>query len=270
MNIYLLDDDINIVKKLEYIIESEDLGNIIGYNDQSPEAIEEIKKLNPDIVLIDILMPKINGIDVVHELSYLSNLNFIMISQVSNKDIISEAYDAGIEFFISKPIIKSEVMKVVENIKSKIILQKAMRNIGQINVKPSHEKRMYIIKKIINNLGISGEKGIYDLIKIINYIIKNKLENREICLSKVCDQLHLNYRNTTQRIRRALTKGLENIAAEGIEDYYSYNFTEYGKTLYSFKEVRKMMNYILGKSTKKGSVNITQFIDSLLILSHKK
>ena len=268
MNFYILDDDINIIKKLEFIIESEGLGYVIGYACDSEKGLEEIRQLKPGIVLIDLLMPKKNGITVVDALKKEFDFSFIMISQVSNQEMIAEAYHAGIEFFISKPIIKAEVLKVIETVKSKIIFKKALTAANAYASPNKIGKRKYKSKKILNAIGIASEKGSHDLIKIIDLIIREELENDEICLKEVAKQLNLSYTTSMQRIRRAITKGLENIAAEGVEDLYSFNVTEYGNKLYGFCEVRQTMQYLQGKSKKPGKTNISQFIESLLILNN--
>src|SRR6056297_1331976 len=155
MNFYILDDDINIIKKLEFIIESEGLGFVIGYSCDSLEGMKEIRQLKPNIVLTDLLKPSKNGIDVVSELKKEFNFAFIMISQVSNQEMISEAYNIGIEFFISKPIIKAEVLKVIETVKSKIIFQKALTVVNDYGSPNKIEKRKYKSKKILNSIGIA-------------------------------------------------------------------------------------------------------------------
>jgi len=268
MNFYILDDDINIIKKLEFIIESEGLGFVIGYSCDSLEGMKEIRQLKPNIVLTDLLMPSKNGIDVVSELKKEFDFAFIMISQVSNQEMISEAYNIGIEFFISKPIIKAEVLKVIETVKSKIIFQKALTVVNDYGSPNKIEKRKYKSKKILNSIGIASEKGSHDLIKILELVMEEKLENDEICLKEVANKLNLSYNTSMQRIRRAIIKGLENIAAEGLEDLYSFNVSEYGNKLYGFGEVRQTMHYLQGKAKKPGTANISQFIESLLILNN--
>lgn len=268
MNFYILDDDVNIIKKLEFIIESEGLGFVIGYSCDSLEGMKEIRQLKPGIVLIDLLMPKKNGIAVVDELKKEFDFAFIMISQVSNQEMISEAYNIGIEFFISKPIIKAEVLKVIETVKSKIIFKKALTALNDYGSPDKIEKRKYKSKIILNSIGIASEKGSHDLIKIIELIMREQLENDEICLKEVAKKLNLRYTTSMQRIRRAIIKGLENIAAEGLEDLYSFNVAEYGNKLYGFCEVRQTMQYLQGKVKKPGTTNISQFIESLLILNN--
>jgi len=103
MNFYIIDDDINIIRVLENIIEESNLGDVVGFNTNSLTALNEIAFINTDIVLIDLLMPELDGINFIKKVNN-KKIKFIMISQVSEKRIIGKAYEAGVDFFISKPI----------------------------------------------------------------------------------------------------------------------------------------------------------------------
>jgi len=269
MNFYILDDDIAVVKQLELIINSENLGMIVGKETNCEIAIDEIRKFSPDIVLIDLLMPDYDGITIINRIKEEGlNPKYIMISQVSDIDLKSEAYNAGVSFFISKPVNKIEVIKVIENVVSQRILENISK---QFTVKKddnkNFDKRINKINRILINLGISGEKGINDLQMILEYIIKNELDNIDFSLSKVCKELKINSKNASQRIRRALAKAITNLAYEGLDDHYNANFSEYSNTLFQFSEVKKEMDFIKGKSKYNGTVNVKMFMNAILILS---
>ena len=70
-----------------------------------------------------------------------------------------------------------------------------------------------------------------------------------------------------QRVRRATTKGLQNLANLGIEDYYNEIFQSYSSSLFDFKEVRHEMNFMQGKSQYRGKINVKKFIEGLLFIA---
>ena len=112
MKFYILDDLLASVKVLQNIVETRNLGEVIGTNTDVDKAIPEILEQNPDIVLVDLLMPKKDGISVVREIRELNKeISFIMVSQVADKKMIQDAYEAGIEFFITKPNNRIEIEK---------------------------------------------------------------------------------------------------------------------------------------------------------------
>ena len=105
MKIYILDDDNSIIRILEQIITEKNIGNIIGMSNNSLRSIKDIHSLEPDIIIMDLLMPELDGISFIeHVRKFNKFVKFIMISQVTSKDMISKAYEKGVTFYINKPI----------------------------------------------------------------------------------------------------------------------------------------------------------------------
>ena len=130
MKFYLIDDDQNILNILKLIIKNRNLGEICGTSLNPADALEDLKYIQPDIVIVDLLMPIMDGISFVKKAAPLyPNIAFIMLSQVAAKDMISSAYESGIEFFIQKPINSIEVENVIRNVSQKLSMQRA---IGEI------------------------------------------------------------------------------------------------------------------------------------------
>lgn len=275
MRIYIIEDDITVIKMLDNIIEDNDLGKVCGYALNGNDGISEISALSPDIVLVDMLMPEKDGIAVIKELKSINcNSKFIMISQVSSKNMISKAYTAGIDFFINKPINIIEVTTIIKNVTEKINYKTTLENIKNLFFKDRdavsvvQDINMGKIKKIqliLNKLGMSGEKGAKDIISICNYLINNKQNMSDVSINDICNKLSSNSKNMEQRIRRAISKGLSNIAYLGIEDYMNEIFISYSSSLYNFEEIKAEMDYIRGKSSSGGKVSIKKFIDGLMI-----
>ena len=120
MRFYILDDMISAVKVLENIIESRNLGEVIGTQTSSEKAVDEIRAKKPDIVVLDLLMPVKDGITVVNEVKETNpEIDFVMVSQVVDKNMVSDAYKAGIEFFITKPNNFIEIENVLRRVVEK-------------------------------------------------------------------------------------------------------------------------------------------------------
>ena len=121
MRIYIIEDDLSVIGILEDIVEGNGLGTICGDTGDGLPDLSQILALAPDLILIDLLMPEKDGIQVVRELREMgSEAKFIMISQVSAKEMIAKAYMAGVSFFIQKPINLSEVRQVITTVKTQI------------------------------------------------------------------------------------------------------------------------------------------------------
>lgn len=281
MKFYIVDDDISVIHALEEIIEDENLGRVIGSSQDGESATHDLLLMRPDIVLVDLLMPEKDGATLVQELSgKLPETRFVMISQVSTKSLIAKAYDSGIDFFISKPINRIEVQKVLQNIIEKIQLQSKFNMIESIfktssangknaaisEIKEDHvDREIRKIKIIFSKLGIMGEKGGDDIICICQHILRKDEQNKEISVRDYCEFLSDNPKAMEQRIRRAINRGLVNIANLGIEDYMNDVFIRFSSTLYDFENVKAEMDFIRGKRRDGGKINVRKFIENLLL-----
>ncbi len=276
MRIYIIDDDPNIVRIIEDIIEEEKLGDVIGTAFDGQTGLNEVILEKPDIVLVDLLMPNIDGIKLVQDaFNHGLASSFIMISQVSIKPMIGKAYNAGVEFFIAKPINRIEVSNVIRNLSEKLEMKRKFSVIeSMFTGETSHDQRRNTssmdneaqkIKIIFSKIGIMGEKGCDDILKICHYTLEHNSDIGDFRIKEICDICSDNPKATEQRIRRAINKGLVNIANLGIEDYMNDIFIRYSSTLYDFENVKAEMDYIRGKRTSGGKINVRRFIENLLL-----
>ena len=209
MRFYLIDDDKNIRNILKMIITNRKLGTVCGSSENGQTALEDITMLHPDIIIVDFLMPEMDGITFVTEAKKLLNdTAFIMLSQVSSKDMIASAYEAGIEFYIQKPINSIEVEKVIHQVCESLSLKRTMaqmQNIlnfssmsrqsaqaaastsGAVSSTVSDEVSS-TLKTILQRLGIIGDIGSKDIITIVNYLVQNHHQLEDITLNELCSQ----------------------------------------------------------------------------------
>ncbi|HWP41662.1 MAG TPA: response regulator [Blastocatellia bacterium] len=81
------------------------------------EAISEYKRLRPDIVLMDIVMPGIEGVETVKRICETDpSARVIMISSVSYREKVEEAIAAGAKWFIPKPVTTDELKRAIEGV----------------------------------------------------------------------------------------------------------------------------------------------------------
>jgi two-component system response regulator YcbB len=291
--LYIVDDDPGIRKILKNIINEFNIGEIVGEAVNGKDAVRDIKMLQPDIVLVDLLLPDFDGISIVSKIKESGlDISFIMISQVDSKDMINQAYDSGIEFYIKKPINTKEIYSVINNVKEKIIMKKiindidkAVSSVGELKDFLGKSRQDTVsdrdrIKNVFYQLGIVGDSGSRDLVEIIAILDKkdkgqrkDKYKMYEIYekVSQKYSELYdeeVSARSIEQRVRRTVGKALRNIANLGINDYDSDVFNKYSNTIFDFEEVRNEMNYIQNRTKYIGKVNIRKFIEGIIVEIH--
>ena len=91
----------------------EDLGyQVVGEARDGLEALNLIKQENPDVVILDIKMPRMNGIEVAREVS--GEYPVIMLTAYSESQLIEQARDAGAMAYLTKPFREGDVSPAIE------------------------------------------------------------------------------------------------------------------------------------------------------------
>lgn len=284
MKFYLIDDDRNILNIMKLIITNRKLGTVCGTSLSGYDALEDVRLLAPDIIIVDLLMADMDGITFVRKANeFLSETAFIMLSQVSSKDMIGSAYEAGIEYFIQKPVNSVEVENVIAKVSRQLSMQRTIQKMQSIFMdemtsnSPEPERTASsaaasrtVLTNILQRLGISGDIGSRDIIMAVEYLLEHDGHINDMTLGELCKRFSDSPKSMEQRIRRAANTGMVNLAHLGIEDYGNDIFTEYSNTLYNFEQVRREMDYIRGKSDRHGNVKIKNFLNALVVYSQNQ
>ena len=149
IKVLVVDDDPDIVEILKYNLKNS------GYSVKSAangvEAIKKAKKFIPDIILMDVMMPEMSGIEACEEIKNIDQLSqaiIIFLSARSEDYTQISAYDAGADDYISKPVKPKILLKKISNIAKKISSQKnAPKTIDLGSIKINKEEYVVIKDK---------------------------------------------------------------------------------------------------------------------------
>ena len=114
--VLIVDDIPENIQTLGEMIKDFDLDVKIAEGGQ--EAIDIIDSCTPDIILLDLMMPRVNGCDVIEHVrkKYSKNeMVIIVVSLLNNKDNIDECYELGVNDYITKPVIKARLTSSIES-----------------------------------------------------------------------------------------------------------------------------------------------------------
>lgn len=279
MKYYILDDEIGVVKALESIIKNRLNGEVVGYETNPVEALDEIFRIRPEILLVDFLMTELDGVSVAEKVRrQLPQTDIIMITKVSDESMISQAYMAGVEFLIRKPLNIIEIESVLKKLEEHRRMNEIVSNIKGLfeqntglryesptkNGRESEAICLENVRYLLTMLGMNGEKGTADILKICEHLLEygNNYSADEIKLiAQECDE---SVKNIEQRIRRAIKKGLSNAANAGIDDYSSDIFQIYAGYVFDFTSLKDEMSFQKGLTQTGGRVNIGKFMDGLI------
>ncbi len=295
----ILEDDLACRRILAQIIEDENLGEVVAeLSDGHGNVTGTIAYHQPDILLIDLLMPGKDGIEIVEELVDRGfRGRIVMISQVEKKEMVAQAYAAGIEFYINKPINRIEVISVIKSVVERLEMERsfeqmrdsiavldrissAQKSTGrETPVQCDQDSFKENTREVLADLGLIGEPGSHDMMQIMLFLnsvadterylgdfrrLKDLYQSvQKIYLQK--EEKQTEVRSIEQRVRRAVKHAMDHIAALGLEDYSDPVFERYGPKFFDFNELRVRMKELELEHDKptKTRVNIKQFINAL-------
>ena len=117
--VLVVDDALFMRKMLSDILKKEGF-EVVGETDNGKDAIDKYKELKPDLVTMDIVMPKmeeIDGIGAVREIVKADpDAKIIMVSAMGQHTLVVEAIQAGAKDFIVKPFQPSRVVEAIRRV----------------------------------------------------------------------------------------------------------------------------------------------------------
>lgn len=127
IQILIVEDDYRLADIHQRFLMEVDYVNIVGKALTGKDAINLASKNEIDLVLLDLYLPDMMGIEVIHELrKYKPDMDVIIISAASEKEIVGKLIRSGIFDYIIKPVIKERLIETMERyqkIQSKLLAQ---------------------------------------------------------------------------------------------------------------------------------------------------
>ena len=113
--VLIVDDEPNILMSLEFLMRKEKYDVLIARD--GAEALKIIESDHPDVIVLDIMMPKVDGYEVCEMIKYDPTLNHskvIFLSAKSKESDIQKGYDAGADLYLTKPFSTRKLMKEIK------------------------------------------------------------------------------------------------------------------------------------------------------------
>ena len=106
--ILAVDDENAVLELIKNTLEKEDFEVAVAPEGESALAI--VNKHTPSLVILDVNMPGMNGIEVLRQIREKTNIPVIMLSVISDADTIGKALEAGADDYIGKPFLPQELV----------------------------------------------------------------------------------------------------------------------------------------------------------------
>ena len=116
-NSILIVDDAAFMRMMIKDVLSKNGFTIVGEAENGAKAVDKYKELNPELVIMDITMPEVDGIQAVKEIKKInSSAKIIMCSAMGQQAMVIEAIQAGAKDFIVKPFQAERIIEAVKKV----------------------------------------------------------------------------------------------------------------------------------------------------------
>ena len=225
LKILIADDNNDFAATLTGHIEQEDDLEIIGKARDGLEAIDMIRLLEPDIVLLDVIMPHLDGIGVLERV--LNNKLrkeplFIMLSAVGQDKITQRAIELGAQYYIVKPFDISLLIKRMKELKTyqpKLFKESNNNSINR-EIKPqyieilpekkkSQENLEALVTNVIHEVGVPAHIKGYQYLREAIMLVVNDIEVINQITKQLYPDIAQKYKTTPSRVERAIRHAIE-------------------------------------------------------------
>lgn len=120
LNVAIADDNEIMLDMLSDIIAGDEELQVVGTAKNGEEALKLVKEKEPDVILLDIIMPKLDGLGVLDRIradaSVKKQPHCLMISAIGNEKITEDAFLRGADYYIMKPFDSDTVIERVKHV----------------------------------------------------------------------------------------------------------------------------------------------------------
>jgi DNA-binding NarL/FixJ family response regulator len=116
INLLLVDDHSVLRSGLRLLLNSYEDLVVLGEADSGEAAIEKIKELTPDVVLLDISMPGMGGINALEKITKISKAKVLMLTMHADEEYLKEVLQAGASGYVLKQAADSELIRAIREV----------------------------------------------------------------------------------------------------------------------------------------------------------
>lgn len=218
IRILIADDNLDFVSTLITYFDTQNDVEVISIAKDGQEAYDKILSAKPDVALIDVIMPHLDGLGVIEKLSESRQPMpiCIMLSAVGQDSVTAQAINLGAQYYILKPFEMNVLMKRIRELVNKPVPQKMIPvkeskpEFVEINTEISSEDKLEIkVTNVIHEIGVPAHIKGYQYLRDGIMMVVNNIEVINQITKQLYPDLAKKYKTTPSRVERAIRHAIE-------------------------------------------------------------
>ncbi len=212
----IADDNEDMLEVLSSVIKSEKELELVGVASNGADTLTLIKNKEPDVVLLDIIMPQIDGLELMRTIKADKSIKepaFIIISSVGKDYVTKDAFEMGAVYYFMKPFNNAALIEKIKSVRDSLKQDKKKKtssNLFSVDNQAINNRNLEMeITGIIHDIGIPAHIKGYQYLRdsIIMSVVDGEIINS---ITKILyPTIAKKYQTTSSRVERAIRHAIE-------------------------------------------------------------
>lgn len=236
LNVAIVDDNEKIRTLLGEIVSKDKDLQLVATASDGEEACKMIKEKQPDVVLLDIIMPRLDGLGVLDRINndkeIRKNPSFIMVSAIGRDDITEKAFSKGASYYIMKPFDNDVVLNHIKSLHFPDLNTNRNKFINPYEKAPIIQEKTLeeIITEIIHDVGVPAHIKGYQYLREAILMSVEDIDMLNSVTKILYPEVAKKFHTTPSRVERAIRHAIEVAWSRGkvetIEEMFGYTVNQ--------------------------------------------
>ena len=242
ITVLIADDNQEFTRTLSSFINNQEDMEVIGIAKDGKEALEMITSISPDVAILDVIMPHLDGIGVLENLNMSNTIKkpmCIMLSAVGQDKITQKSIMLGAEYYVIKPFDIEVLIKRIREIRlyrpdevqNNFLVKETKQQyieINHTNIK-KEENLEALVTNIIHEVGVPAHIKGYQYLREAIMMVINDIDVINQITKSLYPQIAHRFSTTPSRVERAIRHAIEVAWGRGqqssVENIFGYTIS---------------------------------------------
>ncbi|MGN0244106.1 MAG: sporulation transcription factor Spo0A [Lachnospiraceae bacterium] len=223
INVAIADDNERLVEELRRCLETDHSIDVVGVAYDGSSALELLQQKDVDVLLLDIIMPKLDGLEVMRQLREMPvSFPKVIVMTAMNKDTITrEAFDLGAYYFMRKPFPNEHIIrKIHQAMEQKSFIQSTPRLVAD------NSSLEVTVTNMIHEIGVPAHIKGYQYLRDSIMLAVDDMDILNSITKRLYPTIAEMHHTTSSRVERAIRHAIEVAWGRGkmdtIDDLFGY------------------------------------------------
>lgn len=210
--IVIVDDNKEFCDLLREHLDEEEGFDVIGTAYNGVEGVEELKEKNPDILILDLIMPKLDGIGVMEEMNdsdLMNDTKTIVLTAFGQEEFTKKVVELGASYYIMKPFNLDKLSHRIKQLMNPPSSSSGGQAITRGETNNKNQNIDVKITEILHHLGVPANIKGYLYLREAIELIFNDIDLLGSITKKVYPQVAESFNTTPSRVERAIRHAIE-------------------------------------------------------------